>query len=526
MSALRDLLSADAVSLQELQAAVFAGCPDSLRGAAWKLLLGYYPTTRSERAAAVDKRRLEYEQILSDATSPPPPPKAPAAAAAAAAAAPAPALPCELSTSNLFGSPSKVGRLHPSVHDLDSLLGAGAGAPAAPEGGGAGGGSAAPAPALPLVPPESPPPPSPPPPEQPCLQAADAELRREIEKDVERTHSELSFFSQPAHTAAMARILFVFAKCNSGVRYIQGMNELLAPLLYVCVTEGSSSAGGRGGSVAGVPTPAPLPLAEADAFFLFSALMQHHRDVFMQSQDDSASGIKAQLARFERALARREPAVAAHLAQLKIVPQFYALGWLTTLCCQDLNLHDAMMLWDKLLADAPSTAFLLCFCVACIRTQRGKVLAADFGPAMRLLRTPPPVDFQALLAAAMGVRSEELAEGFGSAAAGAGTSATSPLGGGSGGGSGGGGGGRGSFSRGTSFAGGGAPAASPEGGGASARGWLGSGGGAGGSGGGSGGGAAAQPASSPTAAEALQGLAAAAGVAWSSLWAAKRPDAQ
>lgn len=32
---------------------------------------------------------------------------------------------------------------------------------------------------------------------------------------------------------ALRRILIVFAKLNPGIRYVQGMNEVLAPLFYV-----------------------------------------------------------------------------------------------------------------------------------------------------------------------------------------------------------------------------------------------------------------------------------------------------
>ena len=31
----------------------------------------------------------------------------------------------------------------------------------------------------------------------------------------------------------MCRILVLFAKLNQGIRYVQGMNEVLAPFLYV-----------------------------------------------------------------------------------------------------------------------------------------------------------------------------------------------------------------------------------------------------------------------------------------------------
>lgn len=58
----------------------------------------------------------------------------------------------------------------------------------------------------------------------------DSEIRDIIWKDCERTYSESSFFVM--NKAIMARILYIFGKLNRSVGYVQGMNELLAPLLY------------------------------------------------------------------------------------------------------------------------------------------------------------------------------------------------------------------------------------------------------------------------------------------------------
>lgn len=86
----------------------------------------------------------------------------------------------------------------------------------------------------------------------------------QIDRDVKRTHPDLHFFSgdspfaksnqvhacvgikiwynySPDHgliyishfQEALKNILTVFAKLNPGIRYVQGMNEILAPLFYV-----------------------------------------------------------------------------------------------------------------------------------------------------------------------------------------------------------------------------------------------------------------------------------------------------
>ena len=59
----------------------------------------------------------------------------------------------------------------------------------------------------------------------------DSEIRGIIWKDTERTHSDVPFFNR-YNRNVLARILYVMSQLNRGVEYVQGMNELLAPLLY------------------------------------------------------------------------------------------------------------------------------------------------------------------------------------------------------------------------------------------------------------------------------------------------------
>ncbi|XP_058103265.1 uncharacterized protein LOC131246844 isoform X3 [Magnolia sinica] len=66
----------------------------------------------------------------------------------------------------------------------------------------------------------------------------DTEIIEQIDRDVKRTHPDMNFFSGDSSFAksnqeALRHILIVFAKLNPGIRYVQGMNEVLAPLFYV-----------------------------------------------------------------------------------------------------------------------------------------------------------------------------------------------------------------------------------------------------------------------------------------------------
>ncbi|KAJ1951092.1 hypothetical protein FBU59_000362 [Linderina macrospora] len=76
------------------------------------------------------------------------------------------------------------------------------------------------------------------------------------------------------HAEAMARILYVYARFNRGAGYVQGMNEILAPLYYVVAVSQQRIGGYSVGD------------CEADAFHMFLlALRGVHLDMFVSAMD-------------------------------------------------------------------------------------------------------------------------------------------------------------------------------------------------------------------------------------------------
>ena len=70
----------------------------------------------------------------------------------------------------------------------------------------------------------------------------------------------------------------MFAKTNNGIKYVQGMNEILAVLYHVFLSDKQFA-----------------EHVEADCFFAFTILMGEVRDCFIKVLDDSDSGIKARV---------------------------------------------------------------------------------------------------------------------------------------------------------------------------------------------------------------------------------------
>lgn len=139
------------------------------------------------------------------------------------------------------------------------------------------------------------------------------------------------------HWEAIERVLFIYAKLNPGVGYVQGMNELLAPIYYVFAKDDDLES---------------QAYAEADSFFVFTTLMSDVRDHFVRSLDlDASSGINATLLRMSQRLLWFDRPLFRNMSKKNVKEQYYAFRWITVLCSQEWDLPDVIRLWDSILAD-------------------------------------------------------------------------------------------------------------------------------------------------------------------------------
>ena len=59
--------------------------------------------------------------------------------------------------------------------------------------------------------------------------------RRQIQVDLPRTNPDMPFFQQKEIQKSMERILYIWSIRHPASSYVQGMNDLLTPLLLVCM---------------------------------------------------------------------------------------------------------------------------------------------------------------------------------------------------------------------------------------------------------------------------------------------------
>lgn len=215
------------------------------------------------------------------------------------------------------------------------------------------------------------------------LEAED--LLQEVKNDVDRTRRDFEYFRRPSTQAALLALLFVYARLNPGVRYVQGMNEVAAVILYVM--------------------SADPECAEADAFWCFSELMGEIKDGFMQALDHSGEGVYGIVENVTAQLRRYDPELARHLQQTELSLFVFILRWCTLLFAQDATLPDALRLWDSFIADPSRYEFIVHVCVAVLLLKRDDLLQSEktFVLAEVVQSAPRSADFEELLTKAFAI---------------------------------------------------------------------------------------------------------------------------
>ncbi|XP_021894287.1 TBC1 domain family member 13-like [Carica papaya] len=342
-------LSKKVINIGELRRIASQGIPDSsgIRSTVWKLLLGYLPPDRSLWSAELAKKRLQYKHFKEE----------------------------------LLMNPSEIARrLENSRADNDESKSASSGILSRAE----------------ITHDEHP---------LSLGQTSiwnkffqDTEIMEQIDRDVKRTHPDMHFFSgesafAKANQEALRNILIVFAKLNPGIRYVQGMNEILAPLFYVFKND---------------PDEVNAASAEADTFFCFVELLSGFRDHFCQQLDNSVVGIRSTITKLSQLLKEHDEELWRHLEiTTKVNPQFYAFRWITLLLTQEFNFADSLHIWDTLLSDPEGPQeTLLRVCCAMLILIRRRLLAGDFTSNLKLLQNYPPTNVSHLLYVANKLRTQ------------------------------------------------------------------------------------------------------------------------
>lgn len=347
------VLRYDKIPLSVLKTRSFSGIPDDLNGLralAWKLILNYIPSQRSEWKSSLEMSRDNYNLFIQELLVRKP----------------------KEQNKNSGGAGGKVDLIEAEDHPLNRAQNS-----------------------------------------EWKEYFDDHELWETIDKDTKRTRAEMDFFQKPVtrtqkpiehkfvsllrksqkesweqkkgaetHTDVIQRILFIYAKLNKGISYVQGMNELLAPIYYCFSND---------------PNPAFAEHAEGDAFWCFTNLMAEVKDSFVRSLDQSESGIKSRVQKVHNLLRVVDEELWEHFEAQGVNPMFYCMRWVMLFLTQEFELGEVMTLWDSLLSHDNKMEFVDFICVAIIREKRDILINGEFADILEALRRIDTIDLHETL---------------------------------------------------------------------------------------------------------------------------------
>ncbi|XP_045534488.1 TBC1 domain family member 15 isoform X2 [Papilio machaon] len=173
-----------------------------------------------------------------------------------------------------------------------------------------------------------------------------------VEKDVNRTDRTHPFYAgeNNPNLIVLQDILMTYVMYNFDLGYVQGMSDILAPLLLLLGNE-------------------------VDSFWCFAGFMEKIAPNFDMDQ----AGMKQQLLHLQQLLTFASPELAQHLAQKDSGNMYFCFRWLLVWFKREFSHRDIMRLWEVLWTGLPCANFHLLICVAILDTEKDILIGKDYG---------------------------------------------------------------------------------------------------------------------------------------------------
>ena len=250
-------------------------------------------------------------------------------------------------------------------------------------------------------------------------------LLEDIQKDIRRTRTHMSFFFMPCvsnsnnnitneqisnaaleikkdrsqhklnsktfetNADVMTRILFIYGLYHPEVKYVQGMNEILAPIFYCFSIDKNETS---------------IKNLEADSYISFENFMEIIKYIFIKKLDNSEKGITTRLQKFSTLIRMLDYRISDQLIKNKIEMEFFAFRWLTLFFTQDFEIPDVLRLWDSILSEDDVFDFMNMIMLALLRNKTDGILNNEFAGIMSVLQNFDNINVDTLIRDAVNVR--------------------------------------------------------------------------------------------------------------------------
>ncbi|OCT87460.1 hypothetical protein XELAEV_18021155mg [Xenopus laevis] len=178
------------------------------------------------------------------------------------------------------------------------------------------------------------------------------DYRSLIEKDVNRTDRTNKFYEGPDNPGLnlLHDILMTYCMYDFDLGYVQGMSDLLSPVLYVMENE-------------------------VDAFWCFVSYM----DQMHQNFEEQMQGMKLQLVNLSTLLRLLDSGFCSYLESQDSGYLYFCFRWLLIRFKREFNFQDTLRLWEVIWTDLPCQNFHLLICCAILESEKQIIMEQHFG---------------------------------------------------------------------------------------------------------------------------------------------------
>lgn len=212
----------------------------------------------------------------------------------------------------------------------------------------------------------------------------EGETMRQIRVDLPRTSPDTPFFQQQPVQRAMERVLYVWSIRHPASSYVQGINDLLTPILLVCC---SAFVADPLRCDVGALEADTLQNIEADAYWCLTKLLDYIQDHYTSAQP----GIQRMVLRLEDLVRRVDLPLHAHIDAEGMQFMQFAFRWMNCLLLRELPLVAILRLWDSYLSEERSgfEHFHVYVCTVLLTKHRDALVGAEFTDMLTLLQDLP-----------------------------------------------------------------------------------------------------------------------------------------
>ncbi|KAK6171577.1 hypothetical protein SNE40_019734 [Patella caerulea] len=173
-----------------------------------------------------------------------------------------------------------------------------------------------------------------------------------IDKDVTRTDRTQKFYQgeNNQNLLVLNDILMTYCMYNFDLGYVQGMSDLLSPVLVVMENE-------------------------VDAFWCFAGLMERLCGNFEMDQN----GMKVQLAQIHKLMLVYDPELCHYLESHDSGNFYFCFRWILIMFKREFHFHEIQRLWEVMWTDKPCKNFHLIISLAILDSEKSTLMENNFG---------------------------------------------------------------------------------------------------------------------------------------------------